>query len=126
MWYFAYGHNTNDTEMRKRIPNAKKIGKGLLQGYHLVLYKYANIEPSNSHMTGVVWDLTPSELKILDMHEEVPHVYRRKKVNIEVDGIMKTGVVYIMTEPIPGVPSKQYLQWMRTGYKENKLIGKKQ
>ena len=122
MWYFAYGHNTNDTEMRKRIPNAKKIGKGLLQGYRLVLYKYANIEPSNGYLNGVVWDLTPKELKILDMHEEVPHVYHRKKVNIEVDGTIKTGVVYIMTAPIPGVPSKQYLQWMRTGYKKNKLI----
>ena len=122
MWYFAYGHNTNDLEMHKRLPNAKKIGKGLLHGYHLVLYKYANIEPSNGYMTGVVWDLTLDELKILDMYEEVPHVYRRKKVNIEVDGVKQSGVVYVMAKPISGTPSKQYLQWMRTGYKKNKLI----
>jgi len=122
MWYFAYGHNTNDAEMRKRLPDAVKVGRGVLRGYRLVMHKYASIEPCEGSMMGVVWDLTPNELKELDFYEEVPFVYKRKKVKIEVDGEEKTAVVYIMTTPLKGVPSKQYMKWLREGYRKNKLL----
>lgn len=121
MWYFAYGHNTNDKEMRKRLPGAVKVGRGVLRGNRLVLHKYASIEPCEGSMLGVVWDLTPGQLRELDFYEEVPFVYKRKKVNVEVDGVEKMGVVYIMKTPLKGPPSNQYMKWLREGYKKNNL-----
>jgi len=122
MWYFAYGHNTNDSEMRKRLPNAKKVGKGWLQGYQLVLYKYATIELSDGGTPGVVWDLSPAELRVLDKYEEVPVVYLRRNVMVDVDGVQKKAVTYVMKTPLMGPPSKKYIQWLKVGYTKNRLV----
>jgi gamma-glutamylcyclotransferase (GGCT)/AIG2-like uncharacterized protein YtfP len=120
MLYFAYGHNTNDKEMWKRLPHALKVGKGWLDGYDLILYKYANAERGHG-MAGVVWELTEDEMAQLDKYEEVPDVYLRKTVTIELDGKRRRAQIYVMARPIYGVPSKQYMKWLEKGYVQNKL-----
>jgi gamma-glutamylcyclotransferase (GGCT)/AIG2-like uncharacterized protein YtfP len=122
MLYFAYGHNTNDEEMRKRVPDAVKVGKGWLRGYQMVLYKYASIKPAEGFMPGVVWDVTPDEMQVLDEYEEVPKMYRRRSVMIEVDGKRKKAEVYVMRKHTEGPPSKQYLLWLQKGYTDNGLF----
>jgi len=55
------------------------------------------------------------------MYEEVPHVYTRKTVYIQVHGRKRRAVVYVMTVPLPGRPTRQYVQWLRKGYETNKI-----
>lgn len=77
MLYFAYGHNADDDEMHKRLPNALKIGKGVVRNYVFKLYRFANIEKGSGQVEGVVWKLSPAEMRVLDGFENVPVDYRR-------------------------------------------------
>ena len=45
-YYLAYGSNLNLSQMRRRCPNAKKVGSFLLRGYELEFRYYLTIKKS--------------------------------------------------------------------------------
>ena len=121
MFYFAYGHNTNDGEMHKRLPNALKIGTGTVKNYAFKVYRFANIEKGKGIVEGVLWKLTPDEMRILDTYENVPMDYRRRKVQVKMGEVMHTATAYVMRVPMKGKTSKKYVNWLKRGYRQNKI-----
>ena len=44
--YFAYGSNMNPEQIRRRIPEARAVGRATLRGWKVVERLYADIERS--------------------------------------------------------------------------------
>ena len=74
--YFAYGSNLNPERMRRRIPEARIVGRATLKGWRLVERLYADIEKSRGgSVDGVLYLVTPTELHRLDAYEGYPNIY---------------------------------------------------
>ena len=74
--YFAYGSNLNPEQIRRRIPEARAVGRATLRGWKLVERLYADIERSRgSRVEGVLYLVTKTELHRLDLYEGYPSVY---------------------------------------------------
>lgn len=78
VYYFAYGSNLNQTQMRNRIGTCELIGIGCLPNYTVKFNKkaektdnvYANIEPQqNSCVYGAVYKLADDQLAKMDQFE---------------------------------------------------------
>jgi gamma-glutamylcyclotransferase (GGCT)/AIG2-like uncharacterized protein YtfP len=81
-------------KMKKRCPDAKFVGCARLQGYRLAFSLESEFwiwkggvgdiaKDTESEVWGLVYDLSESDLKLLDRYEEAPKIYRRISVRIE-------------------------------------------
>lgn len=124
--YIAYGSNLNLAQMAARCPSARVYAKGVLNNWELV-YRGAM---TNSHATirrsqgksipVLVWNITPSDELHLDRYEGYPVYYFKKNIMVDIDGKKKKAMVYIMDESrLPGRPSRQYVQTILQGYRDN-------
>ena len=65
--YFAYGHNTNIPELKKRVPQAKRIGRAIAPNQQLHINHYTNIVAADGEKVyGVLWAINDEGLKRLD------------------------------------------------------------
>ena len=84
--YFAYGSNLNPEQIRRRIPEARAVGRATLRGWKLVERLYADIERSRgSRVEGVLYLVTKTELHRLDLYEGYPSVYNCVKVIVHAE-----------------------------------------
>lgn len=84
--YFAYGSNMNPEQIRRRIPEARAVGRATLKGWRLVERLYADIERSRgSRVEGVLYLVTQTELNRLDLYEGYPRVYNCVKVTVHAE-----------------------------------------
>ena len=84
--YFAYGSNMNPEQIRRRIPEARAVGRATLKGWRLVERLYADIERSRgSRVEGVLYLVTKTELHRLDLYEGYPSVYNCVKVIVHAE-----------------------------------------
>ena len=122
--YLAYGSNLNVGQMGKRCPSAKVLGAGELKNYE-ILFRGANnnavatIEPKEgANVPVVLWEITKSDEKSLDRYEGWPFMYRKEKVNVELDGKLVETMAYIMNEKgkMLGKPSSTYYNTIMEGY----------
>lgn len=93
MFYFAYGSNLNVERLKGRCPSTQKIAEGVLKGYKLGFQNnnsgriVANIiESPEDSVKGILYHIADAERKILDSCEGHPIVYKRTKVNIDIEG----------------------------------------
>jgi gamma-glutamylcyclotransferase (GGCT)/AIG2-like uncharacterized protein YtfP len=114
-YYFAYGMNTNLTEMTNRCPNAVSLGRCVLPNFELKFRHHADIDlVPGSEMEGVLWDITPECEKALDRLEGYPFYYNKINVVLE-DG--SVAMAYIMNEKGPEVaPGVSYDKCLYEGY----------
>jgi gamma-glutamylcyclotransferase (GGCT)/AIG2-like uncharacterized protein YtfP len=133
--YFAYGSNINMRQMKARCPSAEFAGQGMLVGYRLdfVLYSkgrwgggVAGIVPeTDGKVTGVLYQVSDSDLEKLDKIEGVPRSrYVRKRVSIsKPDGTVVEAWTYVANPEIGGpfTPSLKYLETIIEGAKEHGL-----
>lgn len=78
MLYFAYGMNTNPTEMAQRCLGAKSLGHARLINHAFRFAQHADVEPCDgSYVDGVLWEITDEHLKALDQLEGYPYYYDR-------------------------------------------------
>lgn len=123
-YYFAYGANTNLTEMLMRCPEAKVIGNAYLDGYTFRWRKYADIEISTSdeYVIGVLWELNDNDLSSLDEYEGYPLIYFRQRVIINKDNKNYTSWVYMMTnQNVEIEPDDDYKELLFEGYRQNNI-----
>lgn len=122
--YFAYGHNTDNSEMARRCPSAKLIGKALLKNFKLVLKHFADIQnEEGAECYGLVWKIDHHDLKNLDKDEGYHRHYNRIPVEVEIkDGKAKV-TTYIMDPGYKahGLPTQKYVRMLSKGYKENDI-----
>ena len=144
MKYAAYGSNMNIEQMATRCPCATKIGTGIINEYELVFCRVATIQPRKENSVPVVlWEITESCEKRLDIYEGYPHLYIKKNLVVKIereitdeekphDTFYKTdfeselveAMVYIMAEPHcsrSAPPSDYYLQTIVDGYRQNNI-----
>ena len=95
-YYFAYGMNTNVTEMNNRCPNAVSLGKCVLENFELRFRIHADIDlVPGSAMEGVLWEITPECEQALDRLEGYPYYYN--KINVVLDD-NTIAMAYIMNK----------------------------
>jgi cation transport regulator ChaC len=95
MLYFAYGMNTNNTQMS---PTATRLGPAKLNEFAWEMLLYANVyESVGSSCIGILWDIDQDVLAGLDIREGYPTFYTRLLVDVEHQGTTKPAWVYTMT-----------------------------
>ena len=124
--YIAYGSNLNLSQMEKRCPTARVVGKTELSDYELVFKgskenAVATIELSEGSTVPVlIWDIKDGDEKALDRYEGYPYLYGREEVKVSLDGKFISAMIYIMTQGHEyGSPSELYLKTIEEGYKDS-------
>lgn len=123
MRYFAYGSNMDSRTMNKHCPDAAVIGPGRLDGFRLEFNVYsdrweggaANLEPDDdAHVWGVVWEVAPEDVDLLDTYVGHPTFYRREEVVVEAPDGTEPCVTYRVAHQKGYVrPTPQYLARVR-------------
>ena len=119
--YIAYGCNMDREGMSRRCPDCEFIDSGYLLDYELIFKGCASIRKlKDSKVPIVIYLISKSDEKYLDIMEGYPHYY--SKIEVEVDSLNNgklEGMVYIMNESYPeGVPSKGYFNGIKESYRE--------
>lgn len=117
--YVAYGSNLNHEQMAHRCPTAKILGKSVMHGWALRFRGVATVERRKNYSVPVlVWDIQPEDEKALDFYEGYPHLYRKEKVRVYLNGKQVPAMIYIMNENTHpyNIPSKGYYDTIRQGY----------
>jgi gamma-glutamylcyclotransferase (GGCT)/AIG2-like uncharacterized protein YtfP len=121
MKYWAYGMNTNIAEMARRCPTAVCLGAAWINNYEFVFRTHADIvESPGSICYGVLWDITPADLKSLDALEGYPYYYNRFRVRVNLGDHFVYALTYQMTDQTYiQEPGSGYLEMVREGYEQN-------
>ena len=124
-YYIAYGSNMSAEQMSLRCPNAKLVGKAMLQDWKLKFKIHATIEPcEGSYVPALVWKISKEDEMNLDAYEGWPDYYIKHDVEItmtELDGRKPkkvTAMIYIMVEGHQeGIPLQFYYDSMAEDYR---------
>ena len=121
MKYFAYGMNTNLDEMARRCPTAQCLGPAYIKDHRLVFRTHADVESAAGEQCwGVLWEISQTDLKALDLLEGFPYYYGRKTVMIHKQDHFVAGLVYYMNDQTSEQePSLGYYQTVWEGYQQN-------
>lgn len=120
-YYLAYGSNLNLRQMKRRCPNAKKMGSYLLKDWTLECRYYLTIiEEKGATVPLGIFEIDEADERNLDRYEGYPTHYFKKKIEVELDGKRIKAMVYIMNPKIRGVmvPEMFYLKTCIEGYKD--------
>lgn len=120
VYYVAYGSNLNKEQMMARCPSAECIGPAILENYKLKFNLYLTVEPQENNNVPVgIWKITKEDERKLDRYEGFPTMYRKEYVNVQVNGIKRKCLIYIMNY-IPNrmncKPTFEYLERCQKGY----------
>lgn len=125
MKYLAYGSNLSVEQMARRCPDAKIIGKAILQDWRLKFKSHATIEPCKGTQVPVlVWEISVRDENRLDSYEGFPTYYIKQNMEVEMtslDGTKAekvTAMVYVMADGrTGGLPTPRYYNLILKGYK---------
>ena len=109
--YFGYGMNTNLEQMAGRCPGSKSLGHATLYDHEFSFRTFADVYPrQGSKVEGVLWKITPDNLKALDALEGYPFMYDRKRVPVVHKGKVVWALTYYMVSLSRwGAPSDGYV-----------------
>ena len=129
-YYFAYGSNMDETQMKNRCPRAQLIGKAELRNYVLAFTIYspkrkcgcADIVPDTlQSVWGLLYNVTPKDLESLDFHEGTPVHYRRISIAVvDESKTEKTAETYEVVSKASTFqkPSRDYLKKLTSAAKK--------
>lgn len=124
-YYFAYGSNMSTTQMHRRCPGCRKIGRARLQGYRWVISTrgYANIiRCENKVVEGVVYEISSADEAALDEYEGVAAGgYFKKTLTICLGEEELEAMVYIDPTVSEGKPKDEYVGRMTVALSEADL-----
>ena len=126
-YYFAYGSNLSEEQMKKRCPNSKLIGKAVLKGYKLDFTLYSSkweggcadiVGEENSEVWGLIYELSDNDIKKLDQYE-CP-AYRRVKLKVinTSDEEKEVYVYEVVNKKVFIAPSENYLDIIKKAAKK--------
>ena len=126
--YLAYGSNLNIAQMRYRCPLARPLATTILKGWELTFrgnnnHGVATIEKNkDSNVAALLWQITSSCEKSLDIYEGFPHLYRKETLTVKHEGKTIKTMVYILNEgPSLASPSASYFNTILSGYRSCNL-----
>lgn len=118
-YYFAYGMNTNEEQMKIRCPSAIALGAATLPRHRFDFKTHATVTCNKRHtVDGVLWLITDKDELALDMLEGYPRYYLKKAVNVRYQNQIITAMTYY----IPGheslfPPYDSYYSLVSEGYR---------
>ncbi len=130
MYYFAYGSNLNQKQMKERCPDSKPLFTAVLPNYKLVFVGWsrqwhggvASIKSyRGERVRGAIYEVTEACLRRLDRYESG---YSRLKVTVfgEDDEPIEA-ITYIKTGQLEdAAPSKEYLAIIQQGLRDWRLF----
>ena len=129
MYYFAYATNLSRKPMAERCPNSKPKFMATLPNYKLIFTGWsrqwrggvASIKPLRGEkVIGAVYEISETELKLLDKYEDYPSAYNRMNVTVWTDaGDPIEAITYIKFEQSQEAkPSREYLAIIQQGYSD--------
>ena len=117
-YYFAYGSNMDETQMKKRCPHSKLVGVAILKGYRFVYDGYSSyrqgavanlIKDQCEKVFGVLYEISETDEENLDRYEGYPVAYDKKEVEVEDLKRRKYKALVYLREPRTiGKPSRKY------------------
>jgi len=116
-YYFAYGSNLDELQMKGRCPNAVIESVAKLSGYRFIINSrgVATIIPESSkNVYGVVWIISETDEVSLDEREGVSGgYYYKEKFDVELHGRKTLNcMVYVARNNTPG-SSKNNRDYMK-------------
>ena len=120
-YYFGYGMNTHPEQMAKRCPDATLVGVAYLNDYRLVFRNHADIEiNTGTIVSGVLWEVSDSDMIALDRLEGFPNYYLRQRVLVQTETEAYIAWVYSMADQdYEMTPSTSYYDLCTEGYKHH-------
>ncbi len=130
MYYFAYGVNLNQKQMKDRCPDSKPLFTAVLPNYKLVFVGWsrqwrggvASIKSyRGERVRGAIYEVTEACLQRLDRYESG---YNRFKVTVfgEDDEPIEA-ITYVKTGQLEdAAPSKEYLAVLQQGLRDWRLF----
>ncbi len=130
MYYFAYGSNLNQKQMKERCPDSKPLFTAVLPNYKLVFVDWsrqwrggvASIRSfRGERVRGAIYEVTEACLQRLDRYESG---YNRLKVTVvgEDDEHIEA-ITYVKTGRLEdAAPSKEYLAIIQQGLRDWRLF----
>ena len=117
MFYFAYGSNLNQKQMKRRCKDSRFIKKITLKDYILTFrskYGAADIEKKiGKKVYGALYKISESDESRLDIYEEYPTLY--KKIYFKRNN--KLIMAYLMKKKTKRTsPTFHYLGLIKQGY----------
>ncbi len=123
--YFAYGSNMSLKQMKKRCPQHKVVGQGILRGFRWIINSrgFANvIQSADDCVIGVVYEISGSDEADLDKKEGVAKgSYNKKTLDLSINDAQTPCLVYIDTVEKEGSPGEEYVRRIEDGIKDAKL-----
>jgi gamma-glutamylcyclotransferase (GGCT)/AIG2-like uncharacterized protein YtfP len=111
--------------MKRRCPNHRIIGKGILRGYRWIISKrgYANIVRSESdEVQGVIYEISETDEACLDGHEGVRNgAYRKEMMAVEAEGQLLDCLVYVDFVEEECTPREEYIDRLNKGFSDSNL-----
>ena len=117
MFYFAYGSNLNQKQMKRRCKDSRFIKKITLKDYILTFrskYGAADIEKKmGKKVYGALYNISKSDERRLDIYEEYPTLYKKMYFKHNNKLIM----TYLMEKKTKRTsPTFHYLALIKQGY----------
>ncbi len=133
MYYFAYASNLSRRQMSERCPGSKPKFTAILPNHKIIFTGWvrkwrggtASIKPmQGGKVAGAIYEISESDVRLLDKHEGCPEVYDRMKVMvITADDDWVEAVTYIKREQSEEArPSPEYLAVIRQGRKDWRIV----
>jgi len=123
MLYFAYGMNTNRSEMAQRCPGALSLGHARLVDRIFRFATHADVvKCKDSYVDGVLWTIDDFHLNALDRLEGYPYYYNRRSLRVaHNDRIVMAETYYMQPGNLDSLPGKGYFDLVVEGYNQHNI-----
>jgi gamma-glutamylcyclotransferase len=133
MKFFLYADNLNPSQLKRRAPEHKPVGKAYLPDHRLNFCRWSSqwrcglpsvIPSPGEKVWGMIFEITDEDLKLLDEFEgDVPQgAFRHVQVTVIAEGDEKTLATTYAADPIGKFkPKEHYIEWVIKGLKHWKL-----
>ena len=123
MLYFAYGMNTNRSEMAQRCPGALSLGHARLVDRIFRFATHADVvKCRGSYVDGVLWTIDDFHLNALDRLEGYPYYYNRRCLRVaHNDRIVMAETYYMQPGNLDSLPSQGYFDMVVEGYNQHNI-----
>ena len=123
MLYFAYGMNTNRSEMAQRCPGALSLGHARLVDRIFRFAIHADVvKCRGSYVDGVLWTIDDFHLNALDRLEGYPYYYNRRRLRVaHNDRIVMAETYYMQPGNLDSLPSQGYFDMVVEGYNQHNI-----
>jgi gamma-glutamylcyclotransferase (GGCT)/AIG2-like uncharacterized protein YtfP len=129
--YFAFGSNLHPPQMQQRCPNCEVLQPAVLADHRLAFAGWSQrwgggaatiVAAPGAQVQGLLYRVSPADLRSLDGYESYPEVYDRVPVDVQArDGARLAALTYRKHDTDLRAPSLRYFHQIWRSYKDFRL-----